>query len=77
MTIFAKAYGIKVKCYWEHTREHVGRMDQHNWTYRELIENLMEQSGNTLEQKENEKLLQHPHPKKKVEAIGVHDAPSH
>jgi len=50
-TIFAKAYGIKVRCYWEHTGEHVGRMDQHNWTYRELIENLMEHIGNKRKMK--------------------------
>jgi hypothetical protein len=33
--------------------------------------------GTKWEQKENEKILQHPHPKRKVEALGVHDAPSH
>jgi hypothetical protein len=66
MTIFAEAYGIKMRCYWEHTGDHVGSMDQHNWTYCELIENLMgtkwEHIGNKRKMKYSSST---PHPKKK------------
>jgi len=33
--------------------------------------------GTHWEQKENEKSSNTPHPKRKVEALGVHDAPFH
>jgi hypothetical protein len=37
---FVKAYGIKMKCYKEHVREHIGNLDNILKTWWKLIGNL-------------------------------------
>ncbi len=48
MTIFAKAYGIKVRCYWEHTGQHVGAWINTTEPIVNSLKTWWEQSGNTL-----------------------------
>jgi hypothetical protein len=50
-TTFAKAYGIKVRCYGEHVGEHIGNLMRTHW---ELKRNIV---GTNQDLGENEKIL--------------------
>jgi hypothetical protein len=79
--LWAKPYGIKLRCYWEYLGEHILEQLVNLGIFWEIDENPMGTGGNTLRTREkNKKIILPPtslKEKKKLDCSRVHAEPSH